>query len=302
MSAVAARALRSCWQPLNRRASRAYVAGPALADAIAACRAAAGRGWAAAVGYWDGGEPPRAVADTYLRALDAIAIEGPWLDAYLSIKAPALGGARELVAEVLGRAARLGVGVHFDARGADTVDGTLALIAAAAPPVPALGVTLPARWRRSAADAERAVALGLAVRLVKGEEPDPAGGELDPRRGYLALVDRLAGRARRVAVATHDAPLARLALERLGASGTPREQELLLGLPVRRSLRAARAAGARSRLYVPYGQTRLPYRLSEAAARPAVLWWAARDLLQDGVRSLGPEGHLARRAFRVRAS
>jgi proline dehydrogenase len=254
-----------------------------LADALAACRRAADRGFAVALGFWDGGEGPREVADTYLGALEAIAAAG--LDGYLSIKAPAIGFSRELLAEILARSGRDGVRVHFDALGPDTVSPTFALVAAALPHHAGLGCTLPARWRRSAADAEEAMALGLHVRLVKGEEPGPDGSDLDACRGMLALVDRLAGRARHVAVATHDARLAREALSRLSAAATPCEMELLFGLPLRQPVRAAREAGVRVRFYVPYGHARLPYRLSQARAHPAVLWWATRDLLHDGIRS-----------------
>lgn len=86
-----------------------------------------------------------------------------------------------------------------------------------APPCwPAIGVALPARWGRSLEDADAAVAGGLAVRVVKGEWPDP-DRDLDPRRAYLELIDRLAGRARHVGVATHDRELAREAFARLVA-------------------------------------------------------------------------------------
>ena len=294
-------ALRSCWRPLGERAARAYVAGPALGDALEAGRRAASRGFAMALGFWDGGEPPREVADTYARALDAMAAAG--LDGYLSIKAPALHFSRELLGEILARSGRHGARVHFDALGPGTAGATFALMASAAPGHPGvLGCTLPARWHRSPADAEEALALGLSVRLVKGEEPGVDGPDLDPRRGMLALVERLAGRARHVAVATHDAPLARLALSRLRAAATPCEMELLLGLPLRRPVREARDLGLRVRLYVPYGHARLPYRLSEAGAHPAVLWWAARDLLQDGIRSLRPAQNFGKEAHRVRSS
>ena len=284
-------ALRSCWRPLGRRAARAYVAGPRLTDAVGASVRAGGRGLACAIGFWDGGEAPRAVADRYLDALDAIAAAG--LDGYVSIKAPALGFSTELVREVLDRSARRGVGLHFDALGPASVEPTLALIDGALPHAPGLGCTLPARWRRSMGDADRVVAQGLRARLVKGEEPGPDGDDVDPREGMLALADRLAGRARHVAVATHDARLARAVLERLATRGTHAELELLFGLPLGRPMRVARRAGVRVRLYVPYGHARLPYRLSEAGTRPAVLWWLARDLVQDGIRTLTRGGSVA---------
>src|SRR5262245_33475875 len=282
------RVLRSAWQPLARRAALAYIAGPMLTDAVAVCRTAAARGLATTIGFWDGGEPLSCVAAENLAALDAIAADR--LDCYLSIKAPALGFSDSLVRALGERSRRLGIRLHFDALGPESVRATFALVEAVLSHHPDLGCTLPARWRRSQTDAETAIALGLSVRLVKGEEPGV--DDVDPQRGLLALVDRLAGRARRVAVATHDAPLAREALARLRAAGTSFESEVLLGLPLGPPLAAAHDAGAPARLYVPYGHSRLPYRLSEAGARPAVLWWAVRDLVQDGMRRLPSARHL----------
>jgi proline dehydrogenase len=270
--------LRACWRVLARRAARAYVAGPALSDALEACHRIAGRGFASTICFWnDDGQEPRTVADAYLGALDALGREA--LDCYLSVKAPPMGFSRELWTEVAERGRRGGVAVHFDSLGPESVDRTFGLIEEGLARHPRLGCTLPGRWRRSVRDTARAAELGLRVRVVKGEFPDASPAELDPRTGFLAVVDRLAGRARFVAVATHDAPLARVALGRLLAAGTPCEMELLFGLPLGRAVRVAREAGVRARLYVPYGHAWLPYCLSKARKNPGLLWWVARDLL-----------------------
>jgi hypothetical protein len=82
--------LRLCWQPLTNRASRSYVAGAVLANAVKACHRFARHGFASTIGFWSGEEDDcRLVTDAYLNALDVLAGEG--LDCYLSIKAPALG-------------------------------------------------------------------------------------------------------------------------------------------------------------------------------------------------------------------
>jgi proline dehydrogenase len=275
--------LRKCWTPLARRAARAYVAGPALGDAIDACRRAAHAGLASTIGFWNGdGQEAREVAAAYLGALDALGRES--LDCYLSVKASPLGFSRVLSTDIMERARQEGAGVHFDSLGPETVEATFDMIEGGLRRHRRLGCTLPGRWRRSLPDALRAAELGLRVRVVKGQFPDAGPAEVDAESGFLAVVDRLAGRARFVAVATHDAPLARIALGWLRAAGTPCELELLFGLPLRRAARVAREAGVGVRLYVPYGQAWLPYRLSEAAHNPALLWWVARDLL--GGRSL----------------
>jgi CelD/BcsL family acetyltransferase involved in cellulose biosynthesis len=263
---------RRAFHRVMARAARSYVSGPELSDALATAGRVAARGHAVTACYWDGpGDDRRDVAAAYAAAGEALAASE--LDAYLSVKAPALGYDRALAHGALATAGA-SMRVHFDALGADTQTPTLDLAEALA--LPDMGCTLPARWERSAADAERALELGLAVRVVKGQFPDPAG-DTDPDAGFLALIDALAGRARHVAVATHDVKLLEEALRRLAAAGTPHEAELLYGLPLRAPAATARAAGVKARVYVPYGSAWLPYAFASTLREPRKLWWLARD-------------------------
>lgn len=274
--------LRTCWLPLATRAARCYVAGPGPADAIQACRDLARHGFSSTAGYWNrDDESPRQLADAHLAVLDVIAQEG--LNASVSVKAPPLGFARDLLREVSERARRGGLGVHFDSMAPETADEVFALIAEERTHHPRLGCTLPGRWRRSVHDADLAVELKVNVRVVKGQWGDPLAPDLDMRTGFLAVIDRLAGRAAHVGVATHDAALAREALRRLRRAKTSCELELLFGLPTRPALREAAAAGVPVRFYVGYGHAALPYRLSEATQNPRVLWWIVRDLVHSHV-------------------
>ncbi|OLC32281.1 MAG: hypothetical protein AUH31_01120 [Armatimonadetes bacterium 13_1_40CM_64_14] len=270
--------LQACWTPLATRAARHYIAGPDLADALRTCRQLSRLGFAGTVGYWNGdSESPRQLADTHLAALDALAREG--LNCSISIKAPPLGFAQDLLTAIVERARRADVTIHFDSLAPEASDATFAMIAEALPQYPRLGCTLPGRWRRSVHDADLAVELGVTVRVVKGQWVDPMRPDLDMRTGFLAVIDRLAGRAAHVGVATHDVELAREALRRLRAANTPCELELLLGLPTGLPLRTAAAAGAPVRFYIPYGHSALPYRLSQVPQTPRVAWWIVRDLL-----------------------
>lgn len=272
-------ALRSWLAPVLRRAAAAYVAGSQIDDALLACQTLREGGRAGTVGYWNSrSEGPEQVAHAYLAAAEALARSGP--DMCLAIKATALGFSPELVAELLGRTGPSGVRVHFDSLAPDFADRTLDLIRDAASRQPGVGVTLPSRWRRSLRDADTAVELGLPVRVVKGRWADRASEEVDMRAGFLAVVDRLAGRATRVAVATHDEELARAALRRLLAADTPCELELLLGLPAGPVADAADELCAPVRVYVPYGDATLPYRLQDALRDIRILGWLAQDLIQ----------------------
>jgi proline dehydrogenase len=211
-------------------------------------------------------------------AAEALSRNG--LDAYLSIKAPALGFSPDLVAKLLQRTRPAGVRVHFDSLSALSAERTLALIADAREHHNELGITLPGRWRRSLDDVDTVVELGLEARVVKGQWPDPDAPEQDPRAGFLAVVERLAGRVPRVAVATHDEALAREALGRLQAAGTACELELLFGLPAAQAARAGDELSVPVRMYVPYGHATLPYRVADARRDVRVVGWLSQDLLR----------------------
>jgi proline dehydrogenase len=275
---LAKRAVLWVWRPIERRAARAYLAGPALADALHAADRIAGRGYGIAIGFWNPDEAdPREVAVEGLAAVDAMRARGHgW---HLSIKAPALGYSLALVQQIAVAHADGARPLHFDSHECEAAEATLALAAAAQQVHPDVGVTIPGRWRRSGADAELAAEQGLRVRVVKGQYADPGAPRRDLSEGFLAVVDRLAGRARHVSVATHDERLAAEAVARLSAAGTPHDFELLLGMPVRRVAAIARVARVPVRMYVPYGEASLRYGLPHLARDPRHVGWLARDLL-----------------------
>ncbi len=272
---------QSAIHSLIRRAASAYIAGPDLEDARAVCDRLAREGIASIVCYWDVyTDHPASISQAYLDLLGTMSNSES--DCYLSVKAPALKFDFDLVKKVLEEARRLNAIVHFDALAPETVDRTFALIGRAREIYPKLGCTLPGRWRRSLADAERAAELGLRVRVVKGEWQGIGNDETDAREGFLNVVDRLAGHARHVAVATHNPSIARVSLRRLKNARTPCELELLYGLPQQHMLRIARDFGVRARMYVPHGHAGLPYRLKHAVRNPRIIGWFIHDLLRGG--------------------
>jgi len=269
-------------RPIFRFLSRAYVAGPELRDAIRAFGRFAAKGHRGTIGYFNGDdELPRRIADLDVATLEALS-QGSQeqRDAYVSIKVPAMRYDAELVGDIARKSRDTGIGIHFDSHQIETTDPTFASIEAALRENPhQVGCTLPGRWTRSLTDADRAVELGLRVRVVKGQWADPAQPDIDLRSGYLAVIDRLAGRARLVGVATHDPVVARAALKRLRDAGTPCELELLFGLPMRAVSTVARDAGVPVRMYIPFGAAWMPYALSQLRRKPGMLWWIVKDAL-----------------------
>jgi proline dehydrogenase len=268
---------------LARRAARSYISGATVSDALSVSEGLWAKGICTALGYWDAvGTAPETVFAAYCDALDALATAGR--DSYLSIKLPALGYSHELLEKLAIRAKEHAIRLHFDAMAPETVDQTWQAIELVSQHGIDLGCTLPARWRRSPDDAEWAARHGLAVRVVKGQWEDPSAPDHDPRSGFAAVIDRLAGRARAVAVATHDLATGRSALERLGKAGTPATLELLYGLPMVRQLDLAREFTVPVRVYVPYGEAYLPYCLSQLKRRPWLAWWLVRDAVCERLK------------------
>lgn len=271
----------SAWEAAAKHAGKAYIAGPELDDAMSTCRRLLGQGVGGTICFWNvESDPPNRIVEAYISALAVLASQK--MDCYLSIKLPALKYDVVLLNAVLEQARHANTLVHFDSLEHATADQTFSMIATAVRSYPHLGCTLPGRWQRSLTDANLAVDLGLHVRVVKGEWPDPQHVEIDPRVGFLNVIDRLAGRARFVAVATHDPELGRTALQRLRQAGTPCSLELLYGLPVKPALKVASECDVPVRVYVPFGHGWLPYSLSHARRNPRVLWWMFRDLFSSG--------------------
>jgi proline dehydrogenase len=264
---------------LARYAARSYIAGDRFDDALVVARRLAERGVSATFGFWDGPhDSPATVLPAYQAALAELG--STKLDAYLSIKLPSLAYSGEMLAALARQAVELGVGLHFDALGPETVDRTWTALAETLPSGEHFGCTLPGRWQRSPADADWAVEHRLTVRVVKGQWPDPTAPDLNPRTGYMEVVRRLAGRARHVAVATHDLPTAKRAIETLLTAGTPATLELLYGLPSRRQIELARQLSVPVRVYVPYGVAYLPYCLAQMKRNPRIAWWLVRDAVR----------------------
>lgn len=271
----------SMWEAVAKYAGRTYIAGPELDDAMSTCRQLAEMGFRSTISFWNvEADSPGHIVDAYTSALAALSAAD--IDCYLSVKFPPLGFDTALLDTILQRARIKNTLVHFDSLEPQAADQTFAAIARATQTYANLGCTLPGRWERSVSDADLASNLGLHVRVVKGQWPDPQKPALDPHQGFLNVINRLAGRARFVAVATHDPDLAQASFDRLRSSGTPCALELLYGLPVKPVLRTARLMDLPVRIYVPFGYGWLPYSLAQARRNPRVFWWMFRDVITGG--------------------
>lgn len=261
--------------PVLGLAARKYVAGAKLDDAVDLALRARKQGLSCTLCYWnDSTEDPANVASNYAAILDYLG--GGAVDGALAVKVPALHERDDQIDRVVALARRGNIPLIFDAHAPDQSDATLDVLERLGGA--GLGMAIPGRWHRSLRDADRAVELGARVRVVKGEWADPADPDMDLREGYLRVIRRLAGRAKFVGVATHDAPLAAQAMRILADAGTPFEQEFVFPLPIAAARREGERFGVGARLYIPYGEAWLPYSLKRVMRNPKMLYWLGKDL------------------------
>lgn len=269
-----------CVSGLLLRAARDFVGGEELEDALRVAVRMAGNDLNSILGFWDTPDyTVQQIADIYFQAVEDCAASG--LDTYVSIKPPALRFDKLLARELSDFAMQKQVRLHCDSHGTEAADDTLDFIKAMMDSIDSrfIGVTIPCRWQRSVHDTEFAVDQRLNVRLVKGEWPDAPGRDRDLRAGFMETIGQLSGRARHVAVASHDIRLALDAVNRLRESETSCELELLHGLPMDELVASARAQQMKPRIYVPFGRGYVPHALQVFRTNPKLALWLGKDRL-----------------------
>lgn len=256
-----------------------HVVGSEIADALPVCRWAKRMGYHSILSPWARPEDThRVMFQRYRAALEAIPKED--IDCYLSVKLESIGYDGAMFEELVEAARLSGVRLHLDSLGPDSAPLNFGFLEKAAARYDNLGCTLPSRWRRSLDDAERAIEMNLSVRIVKGQWEDPGAVKIDSRKNYIALVGKLAGRARHVGTATHDLALGEKALGILSAAGTHCEFEQLSTLPLNGMKAVAKHAYA-YRLYVAYGSPGIPYNTKFILSRPGMVAWVLTDFTLD---------------------
>lgn len=236
------------------------------------------QGFNLTLGYWNGAaETVTEIGDVYHRLMKLASKIGE--SAYVSCKAPAVEFDEPLFEGLSRSSLKHGTRIQFDSLWISAVNATnqLALKCSALGAV--VGVTLPGRWRRSLRDANWACDQSFCIRVVKGEFPGDGSDETEPSKGFLDVVKSLKGAPVTVGVATHDAELARKALDILIDSGTSCELELLAGMPRRRLTKLTNELAVPLRLYLPFGTAYGSYILQYCRRHPVkALSWMVRGL------------------------
>ncbi len=281
-----------------RRATRRFMPGETLEEALAAAARLQGEGIATILTHL--GEniaderEARAVVDHYLHAQQTVHARG--LDAVMSVKLTQLG--LDLDAELAYRhlkliadhAAPLGKVVWVDMEGSAYTDVTLELYRRIRREQPNVGVCVQAYLRRTERDLDTLIPLGSSIRLVKGAYREPASLALQRRRevdeNYFRLgMKLLSDDARRAGVfvgfGTHDPRLIARLQRHAAERGLPRdafEFELLYG--IRRDVQARLAAdGYRLRVLISYGAFWFPWYMRRLAERPANVLFVLKHVI-----------------------
>ena len=283
--------------PATRRVVDRFVAGEALADALAAVRALQADGVAVTLDHLGEDVTDRAEAersrDAYLAALEGLAPLGLGRAAEVSVKLSAFGQALpdggielalELVRPVVEAATAMGTTVSLDMEDSRTVDSTLAVLAQLRKDHPDTGAVLQAALFRTEDDAKALALTGSRVRLVKGAYREPAAvahqGKKAVDAAYARCLEILMAGPGYPMVGSHDPALIQraheLAAQNSRAADTW-EVQMLYGIRPEEQRRLA-AGGTRVRAYVPYGVDWYAYFMRRLAERPANVRFFLRSL------------------------
>ncbi len=252
-----------------------HVAGKNLSDALLICRWAESEGFKTVVSPWAGSlDTPRGMLDRYSAAIEAVRDREDVR--YVSIKLDSINYDSGIFSDLVHLARMSRVQLHIDSLGPDTADTALTFVERAVSSSYFIGYTLASRWRRSLADSDRVADLGIPVRVVKGQWPDPYTDGLNCRRNFINISERLAKGCRRISVATHDLSLAKEVLAGLMLRNANFELEQFFSLPLN-GVALAKQFGCPYRLYVSYGQPGIPYNIRFTLTRPRIAAWILAD-------------------------
>ncbi|HEY7275688.1 MAG TPA: proline dehydrogenase family protein [Trebonia sp.] len=282
-----------------------YVAGESSEDAVAAARELRSAGLLVTLDYLgeDTTDAQRAAATAaqYVHLLGKLAAEGLTEDGAVevSVKPTALGlllgtegqsgpnalgerVATEHLERIVEAARDAGTTVTIDAEDHRSTEAALRIANSLRSRFPAVGTVLQAALRRTEADVRELATPGTRVRLCKGAYAEPVAEAFESRHE----VDKSFARCLRILmtgpgypmIATHDPRL----IDITRALGLARpadsfEYQMLHGVRPNEQRRLA-AAGAKVRVYVPYGGDWYPYLVRRLAERPANLALFLRSL------------------------
>jgi proline dehydrogenase len=274
--------------------ARRFIAGETVEEAIEAARQVEASGLLQTLDYLGESVATLKEADAatrdYLRVVDAIINAG--IGRNLSLKLTQLGldvdraSAVDNLRRILERADKFFV--RLDMESSHYTETTLGIFETLwQQNYRNIGVVLQADLHRTEQDAERIIALGARIRLVKGAYREPATvaypKKADVDAAYARLMRRLLLEGTYPAIATHDEAMIREAQRYAAEQHIAKERfefQMLYG--IRRDLQTSLVSqGYRVRVYIPFGRQWFPYFMRRLGERPANVGFVVRGIADE---------------------
>ena len=281
------------------RFARPYVAGPTLADAIAAIQGLMADGAMATIDILGESVSERDKAETatreYIDLFDAIAAAN--LDSNVSVKPTMLGMnideafCTDNIDAIAAKAAAMGNFLRIDMEDHTATDATLRIYRKMHERYGKhVGVVLQSYMRRTIADINDLESLPPNVRICKGIYREPrtiAWKGFETIQGnFTYSVEKILSKGGYVGIATHDAHLvwaSMVLVDRLALTRDQYEFQMLYGVDPQLR-RIILDAGHRLRVYVPFGRDWYPYSMRRLRENPTI----AKNVL---LAMVGANGH-----------
>lgn len=281
-----------------KRATRRFMPGEGLEDALSAARSLSEMGIASTLTLLGenltSASSADGVVEHYMTVLAAVQAND--LEAEISVKPTQVGldfGADATRTRISKLVHATDSTVWIDMEHSNHVDATLDIFKSIRGERENVGLCLQTYLKRTEADLEALLPLDPSIRLVKGayrESPEVAfAAKSDVDRNFVKLTGRLlraraqGGRGRPV-IASHDPRMIgetkRLAYE-LGLDKSAYEYGMLYGISSAEQARLAQG-DHRVRVLISYGSAWFPWYMRRLAERPANLWFVIKQLFRGG--------------------
>lgn len=235
------------------------------------------------------------VRDHYLKVIDLIKAAG--IDAQISIKPTQLGYDQNFDAcvkhchTIIDKCEANGIFFWIDMEGSPYVEGTIKLFKVLRERTPNIGIAIQAYLFRTEKDIEELVALGSAIRMVKGAYLEPPTvafpNKADVDENYFKICERLlrddnTKPGALLHIASHDIALQERLLTVIrerNVSPDRYEFAMLYGIQSSRQHQLA-AQGIRTRCLISYGEYWFPWYMRRLAERPANVWFVVKNMFK----------------------
>jgi proline dehydrogenase len=236
------------------------------------------------------------VSAHYHHVIDLVQQSG--IDAQVSVKPTQLGYDQDqdvcftYCLDLVQHCERTGNFLWLDMESSPYVEGTIALFKRLRAHSEKVGIAIQAYLFRTEKDIEELVAIGSAIRLVKGAYLEPASVAYPQKSDVDANYFKLAARLLQpdafekpgalLHIATHDIPLQQRLQQVIAERKVPAakyEFAMLYGIQSARQEELGRA-GVPTRCLISYGEYWFPWYMRRLAERPANVWFVVKNMFR----------------------